>query len=204
MDAPVTVFFWITNGIISWGCSSHCILLEHDRNSGLDMDATVTVFSWNTNGIMVWAWMLQLPYSCGNILLKGTELWFGHGCSGHRILLEYERNYGLGMDAPVTVFLWKLTELSFGLDVDISFDTQSPSCAEDFAKFIFFGNLRAYRLCWFYKVFGCYFGDLSCGAVPHFCVILINEIHDNAHRLGRKKCRSIKGGTVQLQMPQVL
>ena len=32
-----------------------------------------------------------------------TELWFGHGCSGQRVLLEHERNYDLGMDAPVSV-----------------------------------------------------------------------------------------------------
>ena len=29
-----------------------------------------------------------------------------HGCSGHRMLLEHERNYGLGMDALVTVCSW--------------------------------------------------------------------------------------------------
>ena len=28
---------------------------------------------------------------------------FGHGCSGHRMLLEHEWNYGLGMDAFVVV-----------------------------------------------------------------------------------------------------
>ena len=28
-----------------------------------------------------------------------TELWFGHGGSDDRMLLERERNYGLGMDA---------------------------------------------------------------------------------------------------------
>ena len=29
--------------------------------------------------------------------------WFGHGCSGNRMLLKHERYYGLGMDALVTV-----------------------------------------------------------------------------------------------------
>ena len=29
--------------------------------------------------------------------------WFGHGCSGERMLLEHERYYGLGMDALVSV-----------------------------------------------------------------------------------------------------
>ena len=64
--------------------------------------ALVTVCSWNTNGIMLWAWMLWSPYALGT----RTELWFGHGCSGHRMLLEHERNYGLGMDALVTVCSW--------------------------------------------------------------------------------------------------
>ena len=27
----------------------------------------------------------------------GTELWFGHACSGDRLLLEHEPYYGLGM-----------------------------------------------------------------------------------------------------------
>ena len=45
------------------------------------------------------------------IALTGTrtELWFGHGRSSERMLLERERNYGLGMDALVT-----RTELWFG------------------------------------------------------------------------------------------
>ena len=30
-------------------------------------------------------------------------LWFRHGCSGHRMLLEHERYYGFGMDALVIV-----------------------------------------------------------------------------------------------------
>ena len=34
------------------------------------------------------------------------ELWFGHGCSGNCMLLENERNYGLGMDALVNVCSW--------------------------------------------------------------------------------------------------
>ena len=41
-----------------------------------------------------------------------ADLWFGHGCSGHRMRSEHERtrmfseqerNHGLGMDALVTV-----------------------------------------------------------------------------------------------------
>ena len=34
------------------------------------------------------------------------ELWFGHGCCGERMLLEHERNYGLGMDAAVSECSW--------------------------------------------------------------------------------------------------
>ena len=43
--------------------------------------------------------MLWLAYALGT----RTELWFGHGCSGQCMLLEHERNYGLGMDALVSV-----------------------------------------------------------------------------------------------------
>ena len=90
-------------------------LSEHERNYGLGMDALVTVISLGTR-----TWMLQSPYSLETrtelwfghgysghrILLETqTELWFGHGCSSPRILLEHERNYGLGMDALVTVDL---------------------------------------------------------------------------------------------------
>ena len=78
------------------------MLLENEQNYGLGMDALVFVCSWNMNGIMVWAWMLWSPYALG----KRTELWFGHGCSGLRMLLENDRNYGLGMDALVTVCSW--------------------------------------------------------------------------------------------------
>ena len=73
--------------------------LEHEGNYDLGMDGLVTVRSWNTNGIMDWAWMLWSLYA----LRTRTELWLGNGCSGHRMLLERERNYGLGMDGLVTV-----------------------------------------------------------------------------------------------------
>ena len=68
-------------------------------DNGLGMDALVTVCSWNTIVIMMWAWMLQSPHALG----PRTLLWFGHGCSSHRMLWEHERYYGLGMDALVTV-----------------------------------------------------------------------------------------------------
>ena len=77
------------------------MLLEHERNYGLGMDALVSVCSWNTNGSMVWAWMHWLAYALGT----GTVLGFGHGCTASRMLLEHERNYGLGMDA-VLVCSW--------------------------------------------------------------------------------------------------
>ena len=47
------------------------------------MDAAVSVCSWNTNGLVL-----------------------GHRCSGHRMHLEHERNYALGMDAAVSVCSW--------------------------------------------------------------------------------------------------
>ena len=51
---------------------------------------------------MVRAWMLWSTYALGT----RTELWFGPGCSGQRMILERERNYGLGMDALVSVCSW--------------------------------------------------------------------------------------------------
>ena len=75
------------------------MLLEHERNGGLGMDALVMVCSWNTNGSMVWAWLLWSSHALGT----RTSLWFGRGCSGHRILFKHERIYGLGMDALVIV-----------------------------------------------------------------------------------------------------
>ena len=78
------------------------MLLEHERNYGLGMDALVSVCSWNTNGIMVLPWMLWSAYALGT----RTGLWFWHGCSGQRMLLEQDRNYGLCMDAVVSVCSW--------------------------------------------------------------------------------------------------
>ena len=85
------------------GCSGHRVLSEHERSHGLGMGALVSVCSWNTNVIMVWAWVLQWPYAPGT---TRTLLWFGHGCYSAGMLLEHERYYGLGMDAPVTVCSW--------------------------------------------------------------------------------------------------
>ena len=64
------------------------MLLEHERNYDLGMDALGTVCSGNTNGIMIWAWMLWEPYALGT----RTELWFGHGCSGNRMLWGNRKN----------------------------------------------------------------------------------------------------------------
>ena len=69
--------------------------LKDERNCGFSMDALVSVCSWNTNGFMVLAWLLW----SANALGPRTELWFWHGCSGQRMLMEHERNYGFGMDA---------------------------------------------------------------------------------------------------------
>ena len=86
--------------------SSDAVL--HERYHGLCMDALVTACSrtfWDA-----------LVIGCGR---TGTLLWFGHGCSGHRmqsnvnVILAFawmlrssnavlhERCYGLGMDALV-------------------------------------------------------------------------------------------------------
>ena len=119
MDALVTLSSSNTNGIMLWawilwspcpprtrtelcfghGYSGHPVLLEHERNYALGMDTLVTLSSSNTNGIMLWAWILWSPCPPRT----RTELCFGHGCSGHPILLEHERNYDLGMDTLVTL-----------------------------------------------------------------------------------------------------
>ena len=78
------------------------MLLEHEWKYGLGMDALVSVCSWSTNEIVVWAWMHWLAYALGT----RTEFWLGHGCTASRMLLEHERNYGLGMDALVSVCSW--------------------------------------------------------------------------------------------------
>ena len=43
---------------------------------------------------------------CAYALGARTLVWFGHGCSGDRMLLEHERYSGLGMDALVSVCSW--------------------------------------------------------------------------------------------------
>ena len=103
-----------TELLLGHGCSDHRMLLERERNYGLGMDALVDVCSWNTNGIIAWAWMLQPPRALGT----RTELWLGHGCFGHRMLLERERNYGLGMDALVNVCSWNTNGIIYGLCTD--------------------------------------------------------------------------------------
>ena len=99
LDTPVPVFFLNTNEIMVWLPSPYSLR--------------------NTNGIMAEASMLLNPYS----LQTRTELWFGHGCSSHRILLETQteswawilqspysletraKNYGFGMDAQHCILL---------------------------------------------------------------------------------------------------
>ena len=70
------------------GCSGEPARSEHEPYYGLGMDALVSVCTRNMNVIMVWPWMIWLPYALGT----RTELWFGHGCSGHWKLLETARN----------------------------------------------------------------------------------------------------------------
>ena len=68
-----------------------------NTNYGLGIDALVIACSWNTNGIMVWAWML---------LEHERNYGLGMDAAGPRMLLEHERNYGLGMDALVIACSW--------------------------------------------------------------------------------------------------
>ena len=95
------------------------MLLEHERFCGFGICALVTVCSRNTNVLMVWAWVFWSAYALGIRTLfydmkatvtacswKRMLLWFGHGCTSDRMVLEHERYYGLGMDATVTVCSW--------------------------------------------------------------------------------------------------
>ena len=75
------------------------MLLTHEGYYGLGIDALVVACSRNTNVLMVWAWVLWLSYA----LETRTLLWFGHGCSGYRMLSKHEPCYGLGMDALVSI-----------------------------------------------------------------------------------------------------
>ena len=94
----------------SWsghGRSAARMLSEHERYNGLGMDALLIVCSWNTNEMMVWAWMLWSSYA----LETRTKLSFQHGCSGHGMLSEHERDYGLGMDVLVIMRSWSTIEI---------------------------------------------------------------------------------------------
>ena len=113
---------------IGHGCSGQRMRLEHEANYGLSMDALVSVCSWNTKGNMAWAWMLWSAHSSKHernyglgmdalvsaLIETRREIWFGHGCSGQRVLLEQEGNYGLGMDALVSALIETRTEIWFG------------------------------------------------------------------------------------------
>ena len=83
-NAPITVCSW-----------------NMDVFYGLGMDVVVSACFWNTNGILVWEWILCSAYALG----ARTELWFEHECFGERMLLEHERNDGLGIDALVIVLI---------------------------------------------------------------------------------------------------
>ena len=88
-------------------CRRHFLRPLEARSSAssqkVSMDALVTVCSWNPNAVMVLAWMLWSPYAIETRSGTQTQLCFWHGCCGHRIFLEPERNYGFGVDALVTV-----------------------------------------------------------------------------------------------------
>ena len=68
---------------------------------------------WSTHALgkqaifLVWAWMLWGSYALGT----RTVLWFGHGCSGQRMLLEHERYYDLGLGALVKLCSWNTNGL---------------------------------------------------------------------------------------------
>ena len=114
MDAKGPVCSWSTKEIglgmdVKGIVCSWSLNLEHEGDYGLGMDVKGTVCSWNTNEIMVWAWMHGLPYA----LRARKRLWFGHGCKGNRMLVEHEGDYGLGMDALVTVCSWNMKEIMY-------------------------------------------------------------------------------------------
>ena len=62
------------------------MLYEHERYYGLGMDALVSICPRNTN-----------------VIRTRTLLWFGHACTGKRMLLEHKRYYCWGIDALVGV-----------------------------------------------------------------------------------------------------
>ena len=100
MDALVSVMLLEHERSMVWAWmlwSAHSS--KHERNYGLGMDALVSVCSWNRNGIMVWAWMLWSAYARG----IGTELWFGHGCSGQHDALGARTNVSWPSQYLVTV-----------------------------------------------------------------------------------------------------
>ena len=100
-EPPMTLFIVCsvcsqnTNIITVWAWMRDSMLSAHERYYGLGMDALFIVCSRKTNAIVVWAWMRLSSYAPGT----RTFLWFGHGCTGNRMLAEHERSYGLGMDA---------------------------------------------------------------------------------------------------------
>ena len=53
-----------------------------------------------------------------NALGTRRELWFWHGCSGAPTQFEYERYYGLGMDALLSVCSWNTKEGNDGFGMD--------------------------------------------------------------------------------------
>ena len=66
----------------------------------------------------VFGTLLAVLLLLGPLTLLGSEtrtlLWFGHGCSGERMLWKHERYYGLGMDALVSACSRNTNVIWFG------------------------------------------------------------------------------------------
>ena len=74
------------------------VCLQHQRYSGRSMAALVTA-------CMAWPWRIG-----------HRMLWFGHECTGNRMLSKHEQYYGFGMDALVPYALGTRTSLWLGMD----------------------------------------------------------------------------------------
>ena len=83
------------------------MFLERERNYGLGMGCCAAPYALEARKELRFGhWVLMVlgmdaaePRMLLDALGTRREVWLGHGCSGDRMLLEHERNYGLGMDA---------------------------------------------------------------------------------------------------------
>ena len=90
------------NGIMVWAWMLWLSQISKHGAEWFERGCSGSRKSANMSGITVWAWMIWPSSALG----PRTEFWFGHGCSGRRMLLEHERNYDLGMDALVIESSW--------------------------------------------------------------------------------------------------